>query len=185
MSNLEICPTCQRPFPPPPDARPMTHYCPVCGKQYPQDGSCDYGHPNVDHLLPIPDPTAIGFVEGSPADALADQRTGEGTVTDDDQPPPAAEQAVVDPADGSEPAPAADQAPGALQPSQPEGADAPAPVVKLADPVHPQAVQAPEPAAEAEPCPTCRGAGVVPAPPPAGEVLCPTCSGTGKAPVYA
>ena len=41
-----------------------THYCPVCGRNYPEDGACAVDHPNVDHLEPI---------ENKPAD-LKDPR---------------------------------------------------------------------------------------------------------------
>jgi hypothetical protein len=76
--------------PPSADA-PAAFYCPVCGREYPEDGSCSVDHANVDHLEPIANKPA--------------------TLADPTKP------VEVDPADGTEAAPAAQQAPAAGQPT--------------------------------------------------------------------
>jgi hypothetical protein len=79
--------------PPSADA-PAAFYCPSCGREYPEDGSCSVDHPNVDHLEPI---------ENKPADLL--------DPTQPVEPEPEADDGdEVDPADGTEAAPDEEQA---------------------------------------------------------------------------
>lgn len=157
-ATVTTCPACGQDVVQPPNAspevsaaRPATHYCPVCGRQYPEDGSCDYGHPNVPQLVPIGQEHAI------------DSATGEGWKSAVDE--PAAEADVPPPAE-----PVYGQ-----QPSQPE-ADPNAAPAEGADHTPPDApaaavcstcqgnrtVPAPPPAGEVI-CPTCSGTGEAPA----------------------